>query len=1261
MDKEFNNLNIGQHVYKISENKLPINSFLKWPGYTHATFTPYVVIGDAGDYPHRQLNWTNKFLWNKLGNLNNNDINILRKPIITEEDKKELSEEAKKIIDEKFEDRIKYLKNINQTLDLKWFKFEQEQNKKTEELLDTIKILNKELKQLKEEIKNIKKKNEEIIYPPNTYTINMVTEEGKKFDQFLYMEQLERERISKEQAIEKILENTYILNNNIGYSINRIETLNTTVRTNKRPETILDTPQYAKYREQQRIIKEEIKNEPKDEYEQFLNWKKDKEREKIEFEESERIRKGKNKVIIIPDIIPDPPKEDINQQLLRMIEEMRKEIKELKTVKEDVEHLKIQLKQDDIQMMLESENELDPDNLDKEEIIEKIQNINIESEEENIEENIEENTSESESELEPEVNIKEEQYEEDDRRQYKPYSKKYKTNVRYARNINRQDNNRNNYINRRRTQFEPDYIHTNIGENGEALNLNCTDAKESEERIEKWAQSMSITITKQNMTNDNAKKFIIRTLLGDVKDWYENLTESAKSQLEGTSALSTLANIEVAIRAEFGKLGIENDATKMTRKKNSARAKLMQLSICNMRMENLKAYICEFKEYFYKAAYSDEEREQILDIFYTKLPDPWGITILEAYNINEKGKITLDSLGSRITYLFESITARCEQDRMNKIAKKTMKLDCGYYEVGQYGCKTKNYKKKTYKKRKKRYIPIYRKNKPKPWMKYYRPKNKIKRNKKPCTCYNCGEVGHISPNCKKPKKSNKTINNIEMVEFIGDQEELEFIINDNDIIYIEQIIDTENSDIELEMEFGFDEINMFQEEGESSIIRSNDESEQDRPTKMIFNKEKFSQILEKDLDLTKNDVFKNKNLKQLFGKKDTEYFVVTDIEHPIDVKYVQNMEQKVNLPLYNQQIFEKEIQKIPDKDKNKIKNIHLAAVEVIIKGYFREGIDTPIEILLCDDRITYPNNGSIIATLVGNLIYQQVKFKKIINYSISVRDKNLEKSLVMYWNLDGIKMIENSKIFSIRLRNLYVLSEKHIVKNKKQYKENIIIEPLFQEVIQNNDVRYIDYIKPEKDYEQAKMITYKNKFEIGESSRKNEQDIGKIIKEKKGISNKIITLPRESYKQNRNQFHIKGKIGNKYYPILIDTGAARSYISSKIIDEQSIKIKPINESIISIDYNNIKTCYNNEAELDIEITDLNFKIHNIKFNGLIETIELLEQDKQQVLIGIDTLEQLKPYSITSDYLEINIGYKPIKIKRELKDIYELSRQLSQHE
>ncbi|QZH55166.1 coat protein [chicory mosaic cavemovirus] len=1270
-DKEFSTLKIEEHIYKVIEGKLPIDSYIKFPPFTYASFIPYVIYGDTGSVEHKQLNWTNKLLWNKLGQFSSKDKELLQKEVITQKEKELLSYNAKQIINEQLYDRIKYMKEVDQSIDYKIFKIKQDIEKQNFKILENIKELQKEIRNLRKE------KEQQPIITGNSYTINML------FEEFLYIEKQKRKELTQQEAISKILENTYKINNNIGLAYDEIKKVKPKTR---QIETILDTPAYSRYIEAQKnkkIIKEESDTD-EEEYNEYKKWK-----------ESKRS-KDEPMYIITPNIPPeDKPSSSKNETettLIQMIEELRKEIKQIKYEKQ------IAIQEQEITMI--KEEELDPDNLDPEQkIIEKLDickleeqnnSSDIDSDMSIIEEEIlTENCSDTDNENYINIKIEDEEFQDSDNRNYKKHNPEYYTNIRKQRwKSQNQNRSSKQYINNRREQFEKTYksnMDTNISGNGEILNLDCTTPDEAEERIQKWVQVMSIAIVKQNLSNEDTKKFIARTFIGNVKEWYARLTNESKEKMNGTTPLQSLQNHEYTIRAEFGRLGIESELDKQEFMKKAARINLLQLQICSMDHKNLKAYICEFQEYFYSAAYTQEESSGILDQLYLKLPEPWGKLILENYN-KIKPTVNLDSIGTRITYLHQSIKDRCTEywltkqaDKLRKQQKYQNKLDCNYYEVGKYGCNTSY--KKPYKKKKyiRKYKPIKRKSyTPTKYKKYYRPKKFMKRktyNKKQCTCFNCGEEGHKSYQCKKPKNiKERIINNLVCYEIDSEElEDREFIIEPEDIIYILEYegeyekFEDENTLSDTEYWYESDnQIYMLRIEDDNENEQNNDmslekyEDNTGKINKVIFTQEKFQKIIQKDLDITKQDIFGNKGIKDIFNKSNIEYYIITDLEEPIDVKYTQNNleSQSIKLPLYDPKIFEQEIEKIPDKNKNKIKNIHLAAIEIIIKGYFKEGINTPLELILCDDRITYPKEGCIIATYVGNLIYQQIKFKQILNYSISVQDKNMKKSLVLYWNLKGIEMTPGSKIFSVRIRHVYVLSEKHIIKNKKIYKNNVIIEPIFEDIIQPNDRRIIEFSKPEKELQRHKMRSYSKKFkEIPVIEDKPEPSRRSLLIPE-GNNNRILDIPKIKQRNiNNNQYHIIGKIGTKYYPILIDTGAANSYISSKIITEQKITTNNLQNMIKTKNYKNQENIYDKEAILKIKIKDVRNQEKTLTIKGLVETIPLLELGETQVLIGMDILQELTPYSLNEGYLELTINYEPVRIFRIKEHIHEIVKNL----
>ncbi|WMV50172.1 hypothetical protein MTR67_043557, partial [Solanum verrucosum] len=211
------------------------------------------------------------------------------------------------------------------------------------------------------------------------------------------------------------------------------------------------------------------------------------------------------------------------------------------------------------------------------------------------------------------------------------------------------------------------------------------------------------------------------------------------------------------------------------------------------------------------------------------------------------------------------------------------------------------------------------------------------------------------------------------------------------------------------------------------ITKEKYQDEESAEQKKIFDNNIFEQIKGKELDLSLEKIFEIPTIRNWLKRQKEEYYVVSQKEHIIDWKYTKG---KAKIPIINKRIINKEIQDI--KAKNPIKYVYLGRTEILIKACFREGINTHIEVYLADERIIQPIEKSIISVVKGNLIYQKFKFIISSNYSVAINDRNIDKSLVLYWRMSGIELAPGSKIFTARCKNLYVLTTKHQITAKNK-------------------------------------------------------------------------------------------------------------------------------------------------------------------------------------------------------------------------------------
>jgi len=117
---DISSLNLELRNYKIPKEKLPKDSFLD-TGRLTANLQPFSVWGPdpANLESYRQLNWTNFFLWKKLGGISNADSQILKQIIqigsVDKTDKESLKGLANKLSDDfiQIKQKINILSTLN--------------------------------------------------------------------------------------------------------------------------------------------------------------------------------------------------------------------------------------------------------------------------------------------------------------------------------------------------------------------------------------------------------------------------------------------------------------------------------------------------------------------------------------------------------------------------------------------------------------------------------------------------------------------------------------------------------------------------------------------------------------------------------------------------------------------------------------------------------------------------------------------------------------------------------------------------------------------------------------------------------------------------------------------------------------------------------------------------------------------------------------------------------------------------------------------
>ena len=225
---------------------------------------------------------------------------------------------------------------------------------------------------------------------------------------------------------------------------------------------------------------------------------------------------------------------------------------------------------------------------------------------------------------------------------------------------------------------------------------------------------------------------------------------------------------------------------------------------------------------------------------------------------------------------------------------------------------------------------------------------------------------------------------------------------------------------------------------DNQVIESLGDFSQD----VLFDSQLFKKIKKVDYNITKYLGF-NRKLWEKFGlRKNIMYYGLSLKEKALNIEVTSN---KIEIPLLEKRELIQRIQKINEKDRGKIGWIYIGSIQMIISATFREGIDTPIDLALLDNRIINKKE-AILGIIRGNLKYQKLIFNIYPKIAYNLADKDFDRTLSLIQDFKRQDFMgEGNKPYSITYKIAYTLSNTHHIEYFAQ-KDYIDLPLLFHDI-----------------------------------------------------------------------------------------------------------------------------------------------------------------------------------------------------------------------
>ncbi|PKA50575.1 hypothetical protein AXF42_Ash013790 [Apostasia shenzhenica] len=427
----------------------------------------------------------------------------------------------------------------------------------------------------------------------------------------------------------------------------------------------------------------------------------------------------------------------------------------------------------------------------------------------------------------------------------------------------------------------------------------------------------------------------------------------------------------------------------------------------------------------------------------------------------------------------------------------------------------------------------------------------------------------------------------------------------------------------------------------------------------IFDNNLYQKIIKLKNNTKGKDIYKEKFSLQLSKRimHFIEYFEgsIDSSEEPTTV---------TNLQIITKNKIKEILKRVKHFDR--IKYLHLGCIQITIKANFRAGLDSPITLIISDNRLITTEQ-SLMGIIQSNLLYQVINFKLFPNFSISLADKNIDQSLMIFYKLENILMLKGSKPLTFTWRLLGHFSETNNVEIKpipsdirlddlhNQYSEIIYPRQLTNKDIQVPIEWNINLEEIRKNHIIEKppirqLQINEGRLSIGYNRPLQRTDSMNITNRKlqiKDLTQDDIDLPSSSTRLRTNNVKLDLSIiqvlvsfNDKTITIkaLIDTGASLSHIKSKLIENNISKAEK--KRYYTFDKQIHELIY--KANIDsLMVIDTHNELHALEF----ETIYSDERSTFDMLIGQDILQKHYPLQINYETIQLQIKEQIIHINR----------------